>query len=332
MVVVLISIFQMSVISFAADDIIVEASASYYGKHGTLAVEGTSLVDEHGNSVQLKGVSTHGINWDVGYPYVNEKSFASLKKWGVNAIRLAMYTQDYNGYCVTDKENQKKLTKTIDKGVKAATSQGMYVIIDWHILNDQTPMKYKKQAKSFFKKMAKKYKNNHNVMFEICNEPNGGTSWTTIRSYADDIIKTIRKYNKKAIIIVGTPNWSQDVDIAANDPITGYTNIMYALHFYAATHKESYREKYKTAIGNGLAVFCSEFGACEASGNGNYDFDSANAWLELLNANHTPYCCWSLSNKKEAASLLKSTCKKTGNFKKSNLSKQGKWLIKQYKK
>lgn len=48
-----------------------------------------------------------------------------------------MYTEEYNGYCSGG--NQAELKKLIDKGVRYATELGMYVIIDWHVLNDRTP-------------------------------------------------------------------------------------------------------------------------------------------------------------------------------------------------
>lgn len=304
--------------------------ASPVSKNGRLKVKGTKLVNKNGKPIQLKGVSSHGINWDVGKPYVNESALKTLRKWGANCFRISMYTEDYNGYCVTDPANRKELRKTIDTGVKAAKKLGMYAIIDWHVLNDQNPKKHQKEAKAFFKNMSKKYKKYNNVLYEICNEPNGGTSWETIKSYAKAVIPVIRKNSKNAIIIVGTPNWSQDVDIASQSPLKGYRNIMYAVHFYAATHKDSYRQKVQTAIDNKLPVICTEFSACEASGNGAYDFQSAREWLKLLQKNKIGYVCWSLSNKPEAASLLKASCKRTGGFQKSDLSPMGNWLVSKY--
>ena len=70
--------------------------------------------------------------------------------------------------------------------------------------------------------MAEKYKNQSNILYEICNEPNGGTSWTQVKSYAEAVIKEIRAIDANAIILIGTPTWSQDADIAAKNPITGY--------------------------------------------------------------------------------------------------------------
>lgn len=300
----------------------VSAATTPVKKNGRLSVKGTRLVNSQGKAVVLKGVSTHGINW---FPqYVNRAAFKTLRdNWGVNCIRLAMYTEEYNGYCSGG--NQAELRKLINNGVKYATELGMYVIIDWHILSDGNPVKNKKQAMSFFKYMAKKYKNQNNIFYEICNEPNGGTSWNRIKSYASSVIKTIRKYDKKNIILVGTPTWSQDVDVAADSPIKGYSNIMYTFHFYAATHGDSYRQKVQAAIQKGLPVFVSEFGISESSGNGRIDKNEANKWMQFLKKNKISYVCWSLCNKNESCSLLKSSCSRTGNFKKSDLSQAGLW-------
>ena len=122
-----------------------------------LQVKGTKLVNAKGKTVQLKGVSTHGLSW---FPqYVNQKAFTGMKKnWKINVVRLAMYTAEYNGYCTGDDQNRKNLEKLIDNGVRYATKAGLYVIIDWHILSDGNPKTYQKQAVSFFKKMAKKYR------------------------------------------------------------------------------------------------------------------------------------------------------------------------------
>ena len=300
----------------------VSAASTPVKKNGRLSVKGTRLVNSQGRAVVLKGVSTHGINW---FPqYVNKAAFKTLRdSWGVNCIRLAMYPEEYNGYCSGG--NQAELRKLINNGVKYATELGMYVIIDWHILSDGNPVKNKKQAMSFFKYMAKKYKNQNNIFYEICNEPNGGTSWNMIKSYASSVIKTIRKYDKKNIILVGTPTWSQDVDVAADSPIKGYSNIMYTFHFYTATHGDSYRQKVQAAIQKGLPVFVSEFGISESSGNGRIDKNEANKWMQFLKKNKISYVCWSLCNKNESCSLLKSSCNRTGNFKKSDLSQAGLW-------
>ena len=300
-------------------------TTTYYdASAGRLHVKGTKLVDKKGHEVQLRGVSTHGLSW---YPqYVNDKCFAQLHdKWGANVLRLAMYTEEYNGYCSGDAKNRSDLKKLIKKGVRLAKKHKMYVIVDWHILSDGNPNSHKKEAKAFFREMSREFKGYNNVIYEICNEPNNGTSWKEIKSYARSVISTIRKNDKKAVIVVGTPTWSQDVDQAAADPIKG-DNIMYALHFYAATHKTDLRNKMTAAINKGLPVFVTEYGICDASGNGAIDKREADRWIQTMDEYGVSYIAWNLSNKQESSSIIKSSCPKVSGFKKSELSDEGRWL------
>ncbi len=291
-------------------------------KPQALHVEGTRIVNASGKTVTLKGVSTHGIAW---FPqYVNKKCFQSFKKMGANTIRLAFYSDDGAGY-------SKSLYRKVDEGVKAATELGMYVIIDWHILSDGNPKTNQGKAKQFFTYFAKKYAGHTNVLYEICNEPNGDVTWKRdIKPYANQMISLIRTYDKDAIIIVGTPTWSQDVDVVADDPIKNQSNLVYALHFYAATHGEWNRSKLKTANQKGLPVIVSEFSVCDASGNGAINKKEAKAWMKLLKKYKIGRIAWNISNKNETSALIRSGCKKTGTITKKDLSSSGKWIIKNW--
>lgn len=297
--------------------------AAYFG---ALHVEGTHLVDKEGTPVQLRGVSTHGLGW---FPeYVNDSAIRQLKEeWGCNVVRLAMYTAEYNGYCTSGDGQKKNLRNIVDTGVRAATEQDMYVIIDWHILSDSNPNTNKEEAKKFFSLMAEQYADNPHVLYEICNEPNGGVSWSEIKKYALEVIPVIREHAPEAVIIVGTPTWSQDVDVAAKDPITEYDNIMYALHFYADTHRDGLRDKCRQAVKAGLPIFVTEYGICDASGNGAINEGEANKWITLLDSYGISHVIWNLSNKAESSSLIKSSCSKKSGFSMSDLSAGGKWFI-----
>lgn len=302
-------------------------AATPLAANGRLQVQGTKIVNEKGRAFVIKGVSTHGIAW---FPdYVNKKAFRTLQKRGVNTIRLAMYTEEYNGYCNSGEENQKNLKRLLFKGVEAATELGMYVILDWHILSDGNPMTHQEEAKKFFKEMAKKYRTSKNVLFEICNEPNGSGNWEQIQTYANAVIQTIRAVDNKAIIIVGTPTWSQDVDIAAENPLKG-DNLVYALHFYAATHGQYLRDKYVAAVKKGLPVLVTEFGISDASGNGVISKEEGNQWMKVLNQYQTGRVCWNLSNKNESSALLQASCQKTSGWAKKDYTEQAKWLWKWY--
>ncbi|MGN0316901.1 MAG: cellulase family glycosylhydrolase [Lachnospira sp.] len=289
---------------------------------GPLHVSGTQLVDAGNNPVQLKGVSTHGIQWGEMYPYVNEDVVRTLHDdWGANVFRIAMYVEE-GGYLAG--ANQDNLKKIIDNGVTYATNNGMYVIIDWHVLN-YSPDRYTEQAKKFFAEMAQKYADHDNVIYEICNEPVGAEWNSHIKPYAEAVIPSIRQYDKDAVIIVGTNTWSQDVDAVIGNELSD-PNVMYAFHFYAATHKDDLRNKVKKALNAGIPIFISECSICDASGNGGIDYSSAETWLNFINENNLSYVAWSICNKNESASLISPGCSKMGDWTDSELSATGKWF------
>lgn len=293
-----------------------------YGQHGALHVENGKLTDADGNTVQLYGMSTHGIAW---FPqYINYDSFRTLRDdWNTNCIRLAMYTAEYGGYCAGgDKEQLKQLVRD---GVSYATELGMYVIVDWHILSDCDPNQNKDEAIAFFREMSETFADNDNVLYEICNEPNNGTSWDSIKSYAEEVIPVIREQKPDAVILVGTPTWSQEIDKAAASPLT-FDNVMYTLHFYAGTHKDDLRNRLETCAQNNLPVFVSEFGMCDASGNGANDFDSTTKWLDLLNKYQISFCCWNLANKDESSSVFKAASTALSDWTDEDFNESGRWI------
>lgn len=290
--------------------------------HGALSVDGASLVDQNGEPYQLYGMSTHGIAW---FPqFVNKDAFRTLRDdWNTNCIRLAMYSGENNGYCTGG--NKEDLKNLIHNGVSYATELGMYVIIDWHVLGDQDPNVYKSEAIAFFEEMSSAYADYTNVIYEICNEPNGYATWDSVKSYAEEVIPVIRENDSDAVILVGTPTWSQNIDQAAANPLD-FDNIMYTFHFYAGTHKDSLRERLDTCVSNGLPVFVSEFGICDASGNGSLDYDSAAKWMDLIEEYHISFCMWNLANKNESSSVFKGSCQRTSDWTEDDLNDSGKWF------
>ena len=300
----------------------VPVGATPVSEHGALSVKGSHLVDAKGKNFQLKGVSTHGIAWFPGY--VNKNAFKSLRdNWGANTVRLAMYTEEYGGYCSNG--NKSALKKKVQEGVQAATDLGMYVIIDWHVLSDQNPNKHKKEAIAFFKEMAKKYKNQKNVIYEICNEPNN-CSWQDIKDYADVIIPIIRENDPDSVIIVGTPDWSSNLSAAIKEPLE-YDNLLYSFHFYAASHKDDYRNRIKEAIDNKIPVFISEFGVTSSNGGYPVDYDEANIWTAFLEENNISYVMWNFSTTTEPCAAIKNGTLKKSAFSAEEYTETGHWLM-----
>ena len=298
-----------------------------YGKHGALHVDGLQIKDENNQPFTLRGASTHGMHWGDGETFLNKTAFQNLRdEWGVNMVRLVSYVTQ-GGYTEGSKD---KLDKHIREGVSDLTDLGMYAIIDWHV-HAENPNDKKSEAIQFFDTYSKMYKDQSNIIYEICNEPTG-TPWNQIRPYAVDVINTIRANDPDAIIVVGTNTWSQDVDeVATNGGKIDDPNVMYTIHFYSGTHGESLREKVRTALKAGTPVFCTEFGVCDASGNGGFDLEEADRWIDFFEENGISYCCWSLSKKNESASMISPECSKVNGFTNEDLGGTGAWLINTYR-
>lgn len=302
-------------------------------KHGQLSVKGANIVDQNGNKFQLIGMSTHGVGW---FPdTVNKNTFKILRDdWGCNTIRLAMYIEESWGgseSCyLQDKERNLNLVR---KGIDYAIDLGMYVIVDWHVLNPGNPSTHTADAQKFFETIAKEYGNCPNILYELCNEPNGGVNWSgTIKPYCEKVIKSVRKYDSDAIVICGTGTWSQDIHDVLGKTLSD-KNTVYALHFYANTHTDWLRQRVKDCYNKGLPILVTEFGTCDASGNGGFNTNESNKWFDTLDKLNIGYINWSICNKNETASIFKSgTDLKNIKAGESQLTESGKFIRKQFRK
>jgi endoglucanase len=293
-------------------------------RFGRLRVEGTKLLAEDGRQIQLRGVSSYGLQW--AGRYANENVLRWLRDdFNIQVWRSAMYLGE-GGYLT-----QRTLKFVVEESVEAAIKLGIYVIIDWHVHLDRDPNVYKHEALPFFAEMAQKYGSYPNVIYEICNEPNGrDVTWIkSIKPYAEEVIAEIRKYDGDNIIIVGTPTWSQDVDIAALSPSRA-ENIMYTLHFYAGTHGEGLRNKAKTAINDGLPLFVTECGTTQASGGGGVYEKEFLEWLSFLKTHQISWINWSVTNKGEDSGILRYNADREGKggWADGDLSQSGRFIRK----
>jgi endoglucanase len=288
--------------------------------NGALHITGNKVMNKNNQVVSFSGPSYFWSNTGWGAERFYNAGVVNYfrNNWNASIVRAAMgaVPVDGGGSYLADASNKTRVKTVVD----AAISAGMYVIIDWHTHHAES---YQNDAVNFFREMAQTYGTKDNVIYEIYNEPLN-VSWSgTIKPYAQAVISAIRSVDPDNLIIVGTPNWSQDVDAASLDPISG-TNIAYTLHFYAATHKADLRAKASTALSRGLALFVTEWGTCDASGAGSVDQASTNEWVAFLKANNISNCNWAINDKAEAASRLNGGVNSTGSWSDSDLTTSGK--------
>ncbi len=283
-------------------------------KHGWLKTSGGNLLNEKGNIVQLRGMSFYWSNpsWP-GIKYYNASTVTTMvNDWKCTVLRVA-YDPTTGGL---------SQCQTV---IKAAIDAGIYVIIDWHSSDAE---KNQSAAVSFFTTQAQNYKSTPNVIFEPYNEPltaggaTGGTqedaikTWGAIKPYLTAVTQAIRDAGANNLVILGTPYYSQFVNVASNDQPKDksgnvFKNIAYVFHFYAASHgpnahyleagKSAMEAEYlRGAIGK-VPIFVSEWGTTHHDGgkDGHTYIDEQNTdwWFSnWIDKYHLSHCNWSISD------------------------------------
>lgn len=289
--------------------------------NGKLQVINRQLSNEAGTPIQLRGVSSHGLHW---FPqcFTQSSVNALANDWGADVFRAAMYV-DEGGYLNDKVGLRNKVNQIVDWSEQA----GMYCIIDWHILNPGDPNVHTADAIEFFQIMAQRNAGKKNVIYEICNEPNG-VSWASIKNYAEQVIPVIRQYAPDAIILVGTPNYSGTPGDVRGNMLTGANthNVMYTFHFYAGSH---FTQNYIEDVIKTVPLFISEWGTSNYSGNGGNDYTNAQNWVNLMAGNNSSgiklsWVNWNFADKNESSSALNpGAC---SNAAWNNTSTSGTWI------
>lgn len=278
------------------------AAQSPVERHGQLRVEGTQLVDSKGAPVQLRGVS---MGWHNMWPrFYNQGTVDRLTgDWGADLVRCSVGVAHLDSGFDCDSV---AAYAVVDSIVQGAVRNGAYVLVDFH----SHPNKLA-DAKRFFTHVAGKYGHLPNIMYEIWNEPTE-VPWSECKAYAEELIPVIRALDPDGIVVVPTPRWDQEVDKAADDPITGVPGLLYSLHYYAATHTGWLRDKAQYALDKGLPLIMSECASMLHTGDGVVDTKEWDEWMRFADEKGISWAAWSISDKDETCSMLRPSAASDG--------------------
>ena len=287
-------------------------NAQIVKQNGRLKVQGTQLVNSKGEPIVLHGMSFGWHNWWPRFYTAGTVKWLH-DDWKCSVVRAAMGVEPDKGYIKDSTGSVNKIKAVVDAAIK----EDIYVIIDWHSHNINLA-----EAKTFFNNMATAYHTYPNIIYEIFNEPDHET-WPEVKKYAEEVIAVIRAIDKDNIILVGSPRWDQDIQLPAADPIKGFDNLMYTMHFYAGTHKQWLRDKTDEAIKKGLPIFVSECGGMEATGDGPIDHAEWKKFKDWMDEKKISWAAWSVSDKNESCSVLNPTANSDGNWKDADIKEWG---------
>ncbi|MFB8776508.1 cellulase family glycosylhydrolase [Streptomyces broussonetiae] len=294
--------------------------------NGRLKVCGVQLCNQYGRPIQLRGMSSHGLQW-YGHCLTDGSLDALAGDWNADVLRISLYVQE-GGY----ETNPRMFTDRVHQLIEMATARGMYALVDWHQLTPGDPHHNLDRAKTFFTEIAQRHRGKTNLLYDIANEPNG-VSWSRIKSYAEQLIPVIRAQDPATPILIGTHGWGslgvsdgRDETDVINNPVQA-TNIMYTFHFYAASHGQEYLNALDRASDR-IPVFVTEFGTQEASGDGADDFARAQQYLDLMGAKKISWVNWNFSDDHRSGAVFKAgTCDDNGPWAGTNaLKPAGVWV------
>ena len=274
--------------------------------HGQLRVKGSHLYDQNGDLVQLKGVSSMWLNYEITRFAESKEGLRWMRdNWNLDVLRAAMGAgdNDANGPMTNSyTQRPEALRSQVETIIENAVELGVYVIVDWHSHEIHTP-----EARAFFDDIAARYGQYPNVIYETFNEPTQQPWLTAIKPYHESVVASIRARDPDNVIVLGTRTWSQDVGEAARDPVGG-SNLMYTTHFYTCSHPSDWIIGGATrAMDNGVAVFATEWGATKSDGglDGIVCTDEAIEYLEWMEDESISWTAWRLDACGDSSCLLK---------------------------
>lgn len=281
-------------------------------RHGQLRVEGNRIVGAHGRPVVLRGMSLFWSQW-MGDFYNAPLVRWLADDWRVDIIRVAVAVEP-DGYLQDPEREWLKAERVIDAAIEA----GLYVIVDWHAHRP-----HPREAGDFFERIARRYGDLPNLIYETWNEPLREHGWAdVVKPYHVALIPRIRRYDPDNLIVAGTPSWSQDVDVAARDPLP-FANLAYSLHFYAGTHRQELRDKAQAALDAGAALMVTEWGTTEATGDGPVDRAESRRWWDFMAENRLSDLNWSIGDRAEGSAALRPGASPEGNWRDAALTESG---------
>ncbi len=234
-----------------------------------LHVEGSQIKDPQGNVVILRGVAFPDLgelaSWEGGINAMIDRvtdgadTQGCSPSWQTRVLRLTVLPADSSSG-TTPSQYQPGGTyydAILRPTVDYARGKGLYVIIDWHHIDDTS--KHQATTTQFWTDIAPRFAQDSNVLFELYNEPINDGDWTTLKPVMQSWYDVVHAAAPNNLVLVGTPNWCQNVDDAAISPLDG-TNIVYVAHMYPLHWGNPFNRSQIQSAAALVPVFMTEWG------------------------------------------------------------------------
>ena len=278
-------------------------------KRGALHKNGIYLVDSDEVPVEIRGIGTHLLT-----AYTNmhtAEAIKTLKYYGINCIRINVYLEDrydtapasgssgtlWKGYL----NDAAKVKTEIEKIVDICIDQGLYCILDWHIMSGGggggTTDLHQTEATEFFTYYAQKYADIPNVWYEFANEP-FQTTYTDLASFVSDMRSIVKMYVDDPVMFTGVGKGGSVPDTYSALSALGIDDVFISLHSYGT----SYQSGFTSWRSEGIPVCSTEWGIGAESGEMTDDMITlAKGNLEYLHTEGILQCIWKFTDQEKTS-------------------------------
>ena len=296
-----------------------------------LHVSGNKLVNSHGTRVVLHGVDRSGTEYmcvqgnGIFDGPSNQASISAMKRWGVTAVRVPLNEACWNAESyVNSAFAGANYQKAIKAYVHLLNKNGLVAILDLHWTDGaysgpgggctsaeavcQKPMPDAAQAVPFWTSVAKTFKGNNAVIFDLFNEPfpevAGGTeaaAWNCWRNGGtcagigyrvagmQSLVSAVRSTGARNVLMLGGLAWSNDLTgWLSHEPADPDHNLVASWHSYnfnTCAPRSCWTSQVAPVIRK-VPVIVGEMGENNCS-------DSyIGPLMRWLDARHTSYLAW----------------------------------------
>ncbi|MBI3556440.1 MAG: cellulase family glycosylhydrolase [Deltaproteobacteria bacterium] len=242
-----------------------------------LQVQGPSIF-YNGKPITLRGVGVGDVvSGRAKRPLSDYCTIAG--DWNANVIRMGIHPG------VWKHTDHKAVLLELKRNVDAALAEGMFVIIDWHVIGwpdgySETPdEKWGSPAdlydsgfalaKDFWEQVSRSFGADSRILFELWNEPvaseddwkpSSEPKWLALKTYWKQLLAIIRKTTSNVVIVAGN-SWGYDLRGVRLAPLAD-VNVAYSWHVYAGKdrNKEEHWAAHLDELQKTRPVLVTEWG------------------------------------------------------------------------
>jgi hypothetical protein len=294
-----------------------EAPRNQRGDRLTVRVDGNQLVDGWGRPLRLRGVNRSGGEYACVSPPeqrlstfagpTDRHAIAAMTAWRINAVRLPLNENCWLGINGAPKRySSAHYRRAVTAYVARLHKAGLYVVLDLHwsapgttLATGQTEMADLDHAPTFWSSVAKTFKSNPAVMFDIYSEPHS-ISWECWRDGCrvregwlaagmQTLVDAVRSTGARQPIIVTGKEWGTDLsswlEHRPHDPANQLVAGVHVYDFTACDAPSCWTRTF-APVARAVPVVASEVGARECSG------DFMGRFLDWAEARGISYLGW----------------------------------------